>query len=305
MLTNGEYQRLKDDIAKHGLIQPIVLHEGKVLDGRNRYRACRELGVQPRFVNYDGQQSPVEYAWSINAARRHQTPSQLAAVAAEMLPMLEEEARKRQEAALLAHGRGREKGSASCEADPFEHNDEAYGKSAQKAAEITGSSRSSVGRAAYVKKHDPAMFARIKSGEITANAAYDAVKASAEPKLPKQQPREKRAADIRALAETGHTARQIADKLGTGLSNVKKIAHEEGITLPDAHIGKVRQHDSRRIIEATVHGLEGYALGLSVIGPEINITSEEAAAWVVSLDQSLSRIRKLRKLLVEVSHGDE
>lgn len=34
---------LKNDIAKHGLLEPIVLLDGKVLDGRNRFLACHGL----------------------------------------------------------------------------------------------------------------------------------------------------------------------------------------------------------------------------------------------------------------------
>ena len=36
-----EYEALKKDIAANGLLDPVVVHEGKVVDGLNRLRACR------------------------------------------------------------------------------------------------------------------------------------------------------------------------------------------------------------------------------------------------------------------------
>jgi len=126
-------------------LQPIWISESLILDGRNRYRACIELGLDPVFSEYAGAES-VAFAWSMNGARRHLTPSQLAAAGASMLPMLEEEARKRMESTLM-RGDGRPAPLASRDTSG-KSDGEIYGKSAEKAAEIVGSSTASVGRAA-------------------------------------------------------------------------------------------------------------------------------------------------------------
>ena len=49
MIEGAEFGGLVEDIKANGLRQPICLHEGKILDGRNRYLACEAAGVQPRF----------------------------------------------------------------------------------------------------------------------------------------------------------------------------------------------------------------------------------------------------------------
>ena len=64
-------------------------------DRSNRWLACREIGVEPRFTSYKGDQ-PASYVISKNFHRRHLNKSQSAMISTEFKPLLEEEARKRQ-----------------------------------------------------------------------------------------------------------------------------------------------------------------------------------------------------------------
>ncbi len=83
MLTGDEYRALKDDIAQNGQIEPIWTHQGKILDGRNRYVACLELGIEPKCREWTGN-SPVAFVVSMNLKRRHLSPSQQAACSIEI-----------------------------------------------------------------------------------------------------------------------------------------------------------------------------------------------------------------------------
>ena len=68
LMDERRYAELRDDIREHGLRQPITICDGMVLDGRNRYRACVELGIAPKTVVYEG--DPWACAWSLNGQRR-------------------------------------------------------------------------------------------------------------------------------------------------------------------------------------------------------------------------------------------
>jgi len=68
LMDAARLDELKADIAANGQRQPITLCEGMILDGRNRYRACMEAGVDPEFREYEG--DPWAFAWSLNGARR-------------------------------------------------------------------------------------------------------------------------------------------------------------------------------------------------------------------------------------------
>lgn len=94
MIEGNELEVLKNDIKEHGLIEPIVLFEGKILDGRNRFKACKEMGIEPKFEHYKGDK-PLEFVISMNLKRRHLTQSQAGVIALSIMPLLEEEARKR------------------------------------------------------------------------------------------------------------------------------------------------------------------------------------------------------------------
>lgn len=80
MLSLEELDTLAADIAANGLLEPITLYEGKVLDGRNRYVACLNVAVDPRFTQYTGD-DPLGFVVSKNLHRRQLTSSQRAVVA--------------------------------------------------------------------------------------------------------------------------------------------------------------------------------------------------------------------------------
>ncbi len=74
-----ELQNLSDDIRAHGLLDPIVLFEERILDGRNRAAACESAGVAPRYVEFQGsREEALMFVVSHNLKRRHLTKQAIA-----------------------------------------------------------------------------------------------------------------------------------------------------------------------------------------------------------------------------------
>jgi hypothetical protein len=86
-MSAAEFSALVEDIRAHGLREPITRWNGSILDGKHRYRACLEAGVEPRFQEWDGIGPPLAFVVSLNARRRHLAESQRAMVAARIANM--------------------------------------------------------------------------------------------------------------------------------------------------------------------------------------------------------------------------
>ena len=163
MMNPEELGRLKDDIKANGLLEPIVLYEGKILDGRNRYLACIEVGIEPRYINYEGD-TPTQYVVSkIN--RRNLNAGQLAFIALEFKPMLEKEARKRQLSGLKQFESVR----------ALVHEREA-GRADTKTGELFGIGGRYVSYAEEVKEKAPELVPQVLSGEMPLTKAIQKIK---------------------------------------------------------------------------------------------------------------------------------
>jgi hypothetical protein len=82
--SEGEYRALVAHMAAHGQLVEILIYQGKILDGLHRYRACLELGITPRTVEWDGKGSLVDQVIGRNIFGRNLTTSQRAMAAANL-----------------------------------------------------------------------------------------------------------------------------------------------------------------------------------------------------------------------------
>lgn len=193
MMQPDEFQELTDDIRQNGLREKIWLHpDGRIIDGRNRYKACLAAGVTPEFQTWSGNDSLVAFVVSLNLKRRHLTLLQKAAVGVDMLPLLEEEAKERQREA--GGDRKSEEYQKSlvenfpqaiipnkATAIPFAEfqkqvemkktQDQEENKSRQQAAKIVGTNERYISDMKRYKDEAPEIYTAAKEGKINGNQA--------------------------------------------------------------------------------------------------------------------------------------
>jgi ParB-like chromosome segregation protein Spo0J len=83
-MRTRELADLVADIRDNGVLEPIVLLDGKVLDGRNRLAACERLSLTPPFTKFDGGDA-LTFVISKNLHRRHLNDAQRAFIAARLM----------------------------------------------------------------------------------------------------------------------------------------------------------------------------------------------------------------------------
>lgn len=71
-----KFEELRQSVIGNGLRFPIVLFEGRILDGRHRYEVCLAEDIEPRFETFMGPGSAMAYVIDVNLRRRDLTDAQ-------------------------------------------------------------------------------------------------------------------------------------------------------------------------------------------------------------------------------------
>lgn len=197
MMLPEDLDDLAQDIRINGLRHLIVTFEGKILDGRNRYRACAMAAVKPKYAEFPGTwEQAVKYVTSENLHRRHLTDGQRAMVAAKLAKL-----RNGQRSDLTKRKIESEAVPIGTASTPAQEASKSLGQ----AADELKVSRRSVARARTVQEQGvPELGAAVDKGEVSVAAAAEVVK------LPKAEQQKvvaagkdkikEKAAEIRAAA---------------------------------------------------------------------------------------------------------
>jgi len=95
LIEGEEFEGLVEDIKKFGQLEEGVLFKGKILDGRNRYRACTILKIPFKCKEYSGKMDPLDYIISQNLHRRHLNTAQRSEIGLLLLAEEEKKAKER------------------------------------------------------------------------------------------------------------------------------------------------------------------------------------------------------------------
>jgi N6-adenosine-specific RNA methylase IME4 len=183
LMEAKRYAELAADIAEYGLREPIVTFEGKILDGRNRYRACGETGIEPRFIEAIG--DPYAFVWSLNGQRRDLLDDQRSLIwlyvneasaewRAAQEAIREEGDRKRSEAMVGKRNAAKDKPEIvvpQLVAPPIQPE-----RSSAVAAKAAGTNRGSVERMSKLKRRRPDLADKVRDGGMKPTAALRRMK---------------------------------------------------------------------------------------------------------------------------------
>lgn len=210
-LSGAEFDALVADIKANGLRQPIVTHEGMILDGGNRYRACIEAGVKPTFQKFTGG-NLVSFVLSANLHRRHMSPGQQAAIVASAQDWAK------------ANIQGRNKVTGNVAGDTIADR-----------AKQSGASERTQRMADKVAKKSPELARKVAHGEVSLPKAAKSLAPSKPAAKPEPKPKPKKGeptiesllAENAALKEELHEARDVARNLAHELESYETVSAGE------------------------------------------------------------------------------
>lgn len=178
-----EYEALKQDVKAHGVLVPIVVYAGEIVDGRHRWQAAQETGKKcPKTEWEPASASPDDidtelwgYLLSLNSKRRHLDKSQIAMIAVEGSQFIEK----------AAYERMRMGGKPDPVATLPQGVKSQTRKSRDEVAEKAGVSGRTIQKAKNVRDADPKLAEKVKQGKITVTEAEREIRKIKAPERPK------------------------------------------------------------------------------------------------------------------------
>jgi len=157
MHSKALFLELVEGMRRHGYRSefPIVIYEGKILDGRNRYKAAIEAGVEPVIVEFSGD-DPLEFVVHANSNRRDLGVGQRAAIGIKIQKYWNEKGKENMSAGGGDRKSDNKKSGLSDLINPVNAQKEA--------AKAVGVSTGTMAIVSRLEREEPELFEQVASG---------------------------------------------------------------------------------------------------------------------------------------------
>jgi len=179
-LMDEEYSQLEKNIMEDGIREPLVIWNGIIIDGNNRFKICAEHGIHFETVEKDlpDRQAAIEWIILNQFGRRNLSPGNRSILALKLEPIFREKAR----ANMIATQNNKAGAATLKSAEQVETRKEI--------ARIAGVGHDTIDKVKrIIDLGTPEQVERIKKGDKgnTVNAIYREIKRKplAEPTMPK------------------------------------------------------------------------------------------------------------------------
>lgn len=252
-LSAEEFSLLEASILSEGCRDPLVVWNGWLLDGHNRYAICSKHGVDYQTFEKHGLRTKTDVKiWMIEnqMGKRNTTDFARTALALKLKPLLEQRAKERQISSL--------KHSDSI---VRQNSDERGIRTDDAIAKKAGVSRDTVRKVEkIIEKAAPEVIEKVRSGEISINAAAKSIDPPAKSLLkseikPAQNIEADAASEMEALQEQ---VTELASNLSEVIEDNKSMAavFEADDKLAAALAEAKKFREMNRILEERIRGLQ-------------------------------------------------
>lgn len=170
-LTLEEYQQLEKNLVRDGCREPLVVWNGTIIDGHNRYKICRKRGIefQVKEMEFDDRQAVIEWIILNQFGRRNLPAFQRGTLALRLKPIIQEKAKARKLSNLKQFNTDVQKSALRDEKR----------KTRDELAKLAGVSHDTIEKVETIQKEGtPEQIERAKKGGKgnTVNAIYQEIK---------------------------------------------------------------------------------------------------------------------------------
>lgn len=188
-LTAEEYTGLERDIVKHGILSPIIVWNGVIVDGHNRYAIAQahrfpDAAIPTKEMKFDSNDQALSWILKHQLGRRNLTDFQRNEIALKYEDIIGRQMKERQRAA----GGDKVSEKARTASDQMIHSGQNT-TTRKELAKIAGTSEGSVQRTKLIlEKGTPEQIEQVRKGEVSIGGMVREIKGkqSAEIKKPSE-----------------------------------------------------------------------------------------------------------------------